>query len=98
MHKGQHLLIDCHNVSRDLCLDDRRWLESMAEGARRAGATVIVNDLAAALSSSDVLDEIAAAGTRGVAVAGDISAQGVQRVCSIFVLKNPRGRVKVGEE
>ena len=41
MHKGQHLLIDCHNVPRDLCLDDRRWLESMAEGARRAGATVI---------------------------------------------------------
>lgn len=41
MHKGQHLLIDCHNVSRDLCLDDQRWLETMAEGARRAGATVI---------------------------------------------------------
>lgn len=45
-----------------------------AIGLARAGATVIVNDLAPALSSSDVLDEIAAAGTRGVAVAGDISA------------------------
>lgn len=41
MHKGQHLLIDCHNVPRDLCLDDQRWLEAMAEGAKRAGATVI---------------------------------------------------------
>ena len=41
MHKGQHLLIDCHDVPRDVCLDDRRWLESMAEGARRAGSTVI---------------------------------------------------------
>jgi hypothetical protein len=28
--------------------------------------------------------------------AGDISAQGVQRVCSLFVLENPRGRVKDG--
>ncbi len=45
-----------------------------AIGLARAGATVIVNDLASALDSSDVLDEIAAAGSRGVPVAGDISA------------------------
>jgi 3-oxoacyl-[acyl-carrier protein] reductase len=45
-----------------------------AIGLAREGATVIVNDLASALSSSDVLDEIAAAGSRGVAVAGDISS------------------------
>ncbi|GAB09725.1 putative oxidoreductase [Gordonia araii NBRC 100433] len=45
-----------------------------AIGLARAGATVIVNDLASALSSSDVLDEIAAAGSRGVSVAGDISS------------------------
>ncbi|MFT4201233.1 3-oxoacyl-ACP reductase [Gordonia sp. (in: high G+C Gram-positive bacteria)] len=44
-----------------------------AIGLARAGATVIVNDLASALDSSDVLDEIAAAGSRGVSVAGDIS-------------------------
>ncbi|GED99057.1 3-oxoacyl-ACP reductase [Gordonia crocea] len=44
-----------------------------AIGLARAGATVIVNDLASALSDSDVLDEIAAAGSRGVSVAGDIS-------------------------
>nr|MDT0523053.1 SDR family NAD(P)-dependent oxidoreductase [Streptomyces sp. DSM 41633] len=41
----------------------------------KAGATVVVNDMAGALESSDVLDEIAAAGSKGVAVAGDISAR-----------------------
>ena len=44
-----------------------------AIGLARAGATVVVNDIAAALDKSDVLDEIAAAGSKGVAVAGDIS-------------------------
>ena len=46
-----------------------------AIGLARAGATVVVNDIAAALDQSDVLDEIAAAGPKGVAVAGDISAR-----------------------
>ena len=41
MHKGKHLLIDCHNVSRDVCLDDKLVLKAMARGAERAGATVI---------------------------------------------------------
>jgi 3-oxoacyl-[acyl-carrier protein] reductase len=36
---------------------------------------VVVNDIAGALDESDVLDEIAAAGSKGVAVAGDISAR-----------------------
>jgi len=44
-----------------------------AIGLARAGATVVVNDTASALDKSDVLDEIAAAGAKGVAVAGDIS-------------------------
>ncbi|HEU0191052.1 MAG TPA: 3-oxoacyl-ACP reductase [Mycobacterium sp.] len=43
-----------------------------AIGLARAGATVVVNDIAAALESSDVLDEVTAAGSKGVAVAGDI--------------------------
>ena len=47
-----------------------------AIGLARAGATVVVNDMAAALDKSDVLDEIAAAGSKGVAVAGDISERG----------------------
>ncbi|WP_193046491.1 3-oxoacyl-ACP reductase [Mycolicibacterium baixiangningiae] len=46
-----------------------------AIGLASAGATVVVNDMAAALEASDVLDEIAAAGSKGVAVAGDISAR-----------------------
>ncbi|NIL97460.1 MAG: adenosylmethionine decarboxylase [Planctomycetales bacterium] len=41
MHKGTHLLIDCRNVSRDVCLDDAGILNAMAEAARSAGATVI---------------------------------------------------------
>ncbi|KUI32967.1 3-ketoacyl-ACP reductase [Mycobacterium sp. IS-1742] len=44
-----------------------------AIGLAAAGATVVVNDMSAALDASDVLDEIAAAGSKGVAVAGDIS-------------------------
>ncbi len=41
MHKGSHLLVDCHNVPRETCLNDALVLESMAEAARRAGAHVI---------------------------------------------------------
>jgi NAD(P)-dependent dehydrogenase (short-subunit alcohol dehydrogenase family) len=48
-----------------------------AIGLARAGATVVVNDIAAALDASDVIDEIsavcAATGSKAVAVPGDIS-------------------------
>ncbi|BBX00325.1 3-oxoacyl-ACP reductase [Mycolicibacterium moriokaense] len=44
-----------------------------AIGLARAGATVVVNDIGAALDRSDVIDEIIAAGSKAVAVAGDIS-------------------------
>jgi 3-oxoacyl-[acyl-carrier protein] reductase len=44
-----------------------------AIGLARAGATVVVNDIAAALDKSDVIDEIVGAGSKAVAVAGDIS-------------------------
>lgn len=44
-----------------------------AIGLARSGATVVVNDIPRALDDSDVLDEIATAGGRGVAVSGDIS-------------------------
>lgn len=46
-----------------------------AIGLAQAGATVVVNDMAGALDKSDVLAEIEAAGSKGVAVAGDISAR-----------------------
>ncbi len=44
-----------------------------AIGLARLGATVVVNDIAAALDGSDVIDEISAAGSKAVAVTGDIS-------------------------
>ncbi|MBY0441759.1 MAG: 3-oxoacyl-ACP reductase [Mycobacteriaceae bacterium] len=44
-----------------------------AIGLARAGATVVVNDIDAALRNSDVIDEIEAVGAQAVAVAGDIS-------------------------
>ncbi|HEX3285631.1 MAG TPA: 3-oxoacyl-ACP reductase [Mycobacterium sp.] len=44
-----------------------------AIGLARSGATIVVNDIAAALDKSDVFDEIVAAGSKAVAVEGDIS-------------------------
>ena len=44
-----------------------------AIGLARLGATVVVNDIAAALDASDVIDEIGAAGSKAIAVTGDIS-------------------------
>ncbi|SOJ57458.1 Putative short-chain type dehydrogenase/reductase [Mycobacterium simulans] len=44
-----------------------------AIGLARLGATVVVNDIATALDASDVIDEITSAGSKAVAVAGDVS-------------------------
>ena len=44
-----------------------------AIGLARAGATIVVNDIAGALDKSDVIDEITTAGSKAVAIAGDIS-------------------------
>ncbi|MHC4910655.1 MAG: adenosylmethionine decarboxylase [Planctomycetota bacterium] len=41
MQRGKHLLVDCRNVRRDTCLDDRRMLAVLASAAERAGATVV---------------------------------------------------------
>ena len=41
LEKGKHLLVDCRNVSRDVCLNDGAMLAAMARGAKRAGANVI---------------------------------------------------------
>ncbi len=46
-----------------------------AIGLARAGATVVVNDIAKALDCSEVIDEIVAVGGKAVAVAGDVSAR-----------------------
>lgn len=39
--KGKHLLIDCRNVPREICLDDKLVLKTIAEAAEAAGATVL---------------------------------------------------------
>ena len=44
-----------------------------AIGLASAGATIVVNDIAGALDKSDVIDEITTAGSKAVAIAGDIS-------------------------
>jgi 3-oxoacyl-[acyl-carrier protein] reductase len=44
-----------------------------AIGLARAGATIVANDIAGALDKSDVIDEITAAGSKAVVVAGDVS-------------------------
>lgn len=41
MYKGKHLLIDCRNVSRESCLDDKAMLSAMAKASEKAGASVI---------------------------------------------------------
>lgn len=41
MYKGRHLLVDCRNVAREVCLNDKLVLNAMARAAERAGATVI---------------------------------------------------------
>jgi len=41
LERGKHLLIDCRNVSRDVCLNDGQMLEALAKAAERAGANVI---------------------------------------------------------
>ena len=37
MEKGHHLLIDCRNVPRNVCLDDGKMLDVMARSAAKAG-------------------------------------------------------------
>ena len=41
MQKGTHLLVDCHGVDRNVCIDDKLFLEAMAAASADAGATVI---------------------------------------------------------
>jgi len=41
LQKGTHLLIDCREVDRNVCLDDQLFLNAMADAATAAGATVI---------------------------------------------------------
>lgn len=41
MYRGRHLLVDCRDVPRETCLNDRLLLETLVTAAEAAGATVI---------------------------------------------------------
>ncbi|GAA12550.1 MULTISPECIES: 3-oxoacyl-ACP reductase [Gordonia] len=74
-----------------------------AIGLAAEGATVVVNDLPAALDSSDVIDTITSAGGRAVAVGGDISdsstasaimAAATEQLGSLDIVVNNAGVVR----
>ena len=74
-----------------------------AIGLAAEGATVVVNDLPAALDSSDVIDTITSAGGRAVAVGGDISdsstasaimAAATEQLGSVDIVVNNAGVVR----
>ena len=70
-----------------------------AIGLARSGATIVVNDMPQALDASDVLEEVAAAGSKAVAVAGDVSERATademvacaQRLGGLHVVVNNAG-------
>ena len=39
--KGIHLIIDCNNVSRDVCLDDKQMLKCLSNAVEKSGATIL---------------------------------------------------------
>jgi S-adenosylmethionine decarboxylase len=41
LSKGMHIILDCYDVSRDLCLDDKRLLETVTNAAKLNNATII---------------------------------------------------------
>ncbi len=41
MSKGTHIILDCQNVPRNVCLNDRRVLKVAVEAAVAGGATII---------------------------------------------------------
>jgi len=41
LYRGRHLLIDCRKAAREVCLDDRAFLGTMARACERAGTNVI---------------------------------------------------------
>lgn len=41
MSKGTHVILDCYDVPRDVCLDDKHLLETVIRVASNGGATII---------------------------------------------------------
>ncbi|MCW2651886.1 MAG: fabG [Mycobacterium sp.] len=64
-----------------------------AIGLARAGATVVINDIASALDNSDVVDEIKAAGSQAVPVTGDVSRR--ETADALIAAAEGRGRLDI---
>lgn len=41
MSKGTHIILDCYGVPPDVCLDDKKLLETVVHAAKSNGATII---------------------------------------------------------
>ncbi|MHC4478102.1 MAG: adenosylmethionine decarboxylase [Planctomycetota bacterium] len=41
MAKGMHVILDCYGVASDVCLDDKKLLETVVRVARAQGSTII---------------------------------------------------------
>lgn len=41
MSKGTHIILDCYGIPPDVCLDDKRLLETVVRAAKSNGATII---------------------------------------------------------
>ena len=41
MSKGTHVIMDCHGVPPDVCLNDKKLLETVVRAAKSNGATII---------------------------------------------------------
>lgn len=42
MAKGKHLLVDCRNVPKEICEDDKTFLNLLSSAAEKADSTVIL--------------------------------------------------------
>ena len=41
MNRGKHLIIDCKNVSKDICLDDKNMMNVICTAIEKAGANIL---------------------------------------------------------
>jgi len=41
LSKGTHVILDCYGVPSDVCLDDKRLLQTVVRAANLSGATII---------------------------------------------------------
>ena len=41
LNKGKHLIIDCKNVDRNVCLDDKSMMNAICNAVIKAGSTIL---------------------------------------------------------